>query len=425
MGQGIVYCFKCSSRIVGADSDKGVGYTIGDRIACAECASTMLPTLPQDQREDLLARMSKTTSAKSHAPTRRTPSRGTEAVPPSRPEPTKTPLIVAGVVGGVVLLLLFVVLSRNDPPRLPDPVPQERRAELPRPVPVEAPKPKESFDAELARIDDSIAGVMRQEGFKEALDYLASARKRHDAPEWTLAIDRRLGKTNDDIQALFTTLQTKAVDARRRGSEPEVKAIVDQVARWNLPDRAATLKKTLEATVVSVAFKQGADGIVCIEAEHFAGRTEAGGHAWTPTQEPAGFQGEGAMSATPNDGGLFKTDYAAKSPKLEYRIEFARAGPHFLWVRAAADTDADNSVHAGLDGDPLPSLCGIAWSATKKWVWANKRTDGKLATFTVAAPGIHTFQLWVREDGAAIDRFVITSDPKWTPKGNGPAESPR
>jgi len=38
---------------------------------------------------------------------------------------------------------------------------------------------------------------------------------------------------------------------------------------------------------------------------------------------------------------------------------------------------------------------------------------------------MHTIQLWIREDGAMIDRFVITSDPKWGPKGNGPAESPR
>jgi len=317
------------------------------------------------------------------------------------------------------------VLSRKESPRIPEPDPRERRAELPRQVPVELPKPKESFDAELARIDDSIAGVLRQEGFKEALDYLASARKRHDAPEWTLAIDRRLGKTNDEIQALFASLQNKATDARRRGSESDVKAIVDQVVRWNLPDRAATLRKF-----------PGDDGRRCrLQAGrrrhglHRGGAlrgADGGERAHLESGEgTCGLRGRGAMSGLPNDGTLFMADVASKSPKLEYRIAFARTGPHFLWVRAAADADSDNSVHAGLDGEALPSLGSVGWSPTKKWVWSNKRMDGKPATFTLATAGMHTIQLWIREDGAMIDRFVITSDPKWGPKGNGPAESPR
>src|SRR4051812_6507902 len=120
MGQGIVYCFKCSSRIVGADSDKGIAFPIGDRIACADCASALLPTLPQDQREDLLARMSKTAPLKSRAPTRRTPGRGTEAVTTPPSTPTKTPLLLAAGIGGVVVVLLMVVLSRGDPHPTPE-----------------------------------------------------------------------------------------------------------------------------------------------------------------------------------------------------------------------------------------------------------------------------------------------------------------
>jgi len=38
---------------------------------------------------------------------------------------------------------------------------------------------------------------------------------------------------------------------------------------------------------------------------------------------------------------------------------------------------------------------------------------------------VHTINVWMREDGAVVDRFIITSDPKWSPKGNGPPESPR
>src|SRR5262245_35585922 len=100
MGHEIVYCFKCSSRIVGADTDKGVAYPIGDRIACAACASELLPTLPPAEREELLARMSKSSQPKHREPTKRTPRRGTEIVPAYQDAAkSNTPLLVAGVIG--------------------------------------------------------------------------------------------------------------------------------------------------------------------------------------------------------------------------------------------------------------------------------------------------------------------------------------
>ena len=131
------------------------------------------------------------------------------------------------------------------------------------------------------------------------------------------------------------------------------------------------------------------------------------------------------MAGLPNDGTQFMADYAAKSPRMDYRREFVKTGLHYLWARASVETDADNSVHAGLDGEPVHSLGHVAYSATNKWVWTNKQKDGKTVAVTIATPGLHTIQLWIREDGAVIDRFVLTSDPKWGPKGNGPPESPR
>jgi len=426
MGHEIVYCFKCSSRIVGVDSDKSVAFPIRGRIACAACASELLPTLPPAEQEELLARMNRTAAPKHREPTKRTPRRGTEAVPAYRETAdSRTPLILAGVVGAFVVLLLIVLASRSAPPPPPAPEVTQRPVERPPRAPVDAPKPKENFDAELARIDDSIAGVIRQEGFKEAIDYLTSARKRHDAPEWTKAVDQRLGKTNDDIQALYVSLQKKAEDARRRGAESEVKDLVDRVARWNQPERAAALKKALDATVAVAAFKQGADGLVCIEAEHCSAQSEAGNHAWKPVREPAGYSGDGAMAGLPNDGLQAFTDFASTSPRMDFRVEFAKSGTHYLWVRAAAGADSDNSVHGGLDGSPVAGLTAITWSPTKNWVWTNKKMDNKVASFTVATAGAHTIHFWVREDGCVVDRFVITSDPKWSPKGNGPAESPR
>ena len=35
-------------------------------------------------------------------------------------------------------------------------------------------------------------------------------------------------------------------------------------------------------------------------------------------------------------------------------------------------------------------------------------------------PGVNMVNLWMREDGLAIDKFVITSDPDFSPEGFGP-----
>jgi len=423
VGQEIVYCYKCSTRIVVGESGKGASYTIGDRVACADCAASLLETLPPHERDALLARMAKTPQRGTRSPGKRTPSRGTEAVAP--PPASKNALIYAAVGAGIVLILLIAVMSGGKPPKAPEPVPQlvERRPDRPNNV-VTPPPVKESYEAELERIDASVAGVNRQENFKESLDYLASAKKRHDAAEWTLAIDKRIGKTNDEIQGLFDSLQGKLLDARRRGAEAEVKEITDRVGRWNLPDRAAALKKALDAAG-GVAFKQGADGLVCIEAEHFSAKTDASGHSWTTVKAPAGFEGEGALGALPNNGGQWLTNYGPNSARVDFKVDFVKTGAHYVWVRASADSDKDNSVHLGFDGAPLPTLSEIGWSATKTFVWTNKQMNNKNATFSVATAGVHTINVWMREDGAVVDRFILTSDPKWGPKGNGPPESPR
>lgn len=171
-------------------------------------------------------------------------------------------------------------------------------------------------------------------------------------------------------------------------------------------------------------FGQGSDGVVCVDAEHCLSRVYDGGHSWSKVLQPAGYEGDGAMAGLPNNGTLSMTDDAAKSPSLDYRIEFVKTGAHYRWVRACADTEAGNSVHVGLDGGPLEPPGAITFSPTRKWTWASKRMNGQNATFSVATAGIHTLQRWVREDGAVIDRLVITSDPKRCPNGNGPPESP-
>ncbi|UCD58273.1 MAG: hypothetical protein JSV16_03935, partial [Candidatus Hydrogenedentota bacterium] len=49
--------------------------------------------------------------------------------------------------------------------------------------------------------------------------------------------------------------------------------------------------------------------------------------------------------------------------------------------------------------------------------------DGPDATFNVSTAGIHTFNIWMREDGFVIDKIVLTSNSSYTPISTGPPES--
>src|SRR6185436_19422079 len=48
-----------------------------------------------------------------------------------------------------------------------------------------------------------------------------------------------------------------------------------------------------------------------------------------------------------------------------------------------------------------------------------------VATINVTTTGIHTLNLWMREDGAIVDKVLLTSNTSYTPSGVGPAESSR
>ena len=51
--------------------------------------------------------------------------------------------------------------------------------------------------------------------------------------------------------------------------------------------------------------------------------------------------------------------------------------------------------------------------------------DIDIATINVSTPGIHTVNIWMREDGFVLDKLVLTDSWSYTPTGEGPAESIR
>jgi hypothetical protein len=174
------------------------------------------------------------------------------------------------------------------------------------------------------------------------------------------------------------------------------------------------------ASACEGAFSQSsdADGIVSMEAEHFMANVANGDHSWVTDEAGS------AVQAMPNTGANLDTGYASNSPRLDFQVNFVKTGPHYIWARGIGATPSADSFHAGLDGAELAScdrISGFGPSST----WSRDTMDGSVATFDIATVGVHTVNVWMREDGFLLDKIVITSNPNYVPSGRGPAESPK
>ncbi len=166
----------------------------------------------------------------------------------------------------------------------------------------------------------------------------------------------------------------------------------------------------------------GANGIVSVEAEHFDDNIEQSSRMWEQVGPTGDFTGTAGMQVT----GLaqINTGYAATSPRLDYQVSFVKTGAHYIWIRGWGAGGGDDSCHAGLDGAEIPT-CDRLQGWNLAYVWSNSTMDGERSSFEVTSAGVHTLNIWMREDGLVIDKIVLTTNPDYVPTDDGPAESPR
>src|SRR4030095_15154 len=115
---------------------------------------------------------------------------------------------------------------------------------------------------------------------------------------------------------------------------------------------------------------------------------------------PAGFVGQSAMQAAPNSGANISSNIQSNSPALIYLARFTNAGAFNFWVRAWGASGSDDSVYIGVDGAAPQSL---SFGATAAWVWQSKQV-------TIGTTGVHALNVWMREDGAYIDRIILAAN---------------
>jgi hypothetical protein len=181
----------------------------------------------------------------------------------------------------------------------------------------------------------------------------------------------------------------------------------------------------------------GTNDVVVLEAEHFNQKTVAGGHSWIFTTSPPLLQpgdtntvysGDGTMLADPNTGSNLGTPalgtVPANAPRLDFKVLFTNTQSFNVWIRGVGDSapgaGANDSVFIGLDGLLTTRITGFP--AGQGYYWGNTPI-GDSGPISVGAPGEHVINVWMREDGFAVDKILLTSSASYTPAGTGPTES--
>ncbi len=178
----------------------------------------------------------------------------------------------------------------------------------------------------------------------------------------------------------------------------------------------------------------GPDGIVCVEAENYDLYTERT-NTWILISTVAdgfapadGFSGGFALQSTPTTlatGGGITSDIEERSPQLDYVINFTKTGTYYIWVLAYGMDGNSDSVHAGLDGVVVDTATVIS-GFNGSYGWSSElMSSEERPRVEVTTTGLHTFNIWMRETGSTVDKILLTTNPDYTPTGQGPAESVR
>ncbi|MBN2105605.1 T9SS type A sorting domain-containing protein [bacterium] len=159
-------------------------------------------------------------------------------------------------------------------------------------------------------------------------------------------------------------------------------------------------------------------GLVVMEAEHYSMMDIPGAEYFEPVTEPDFYTGEGAMMAMPESTVFADASEAlAGSPVLNYYINFIRADSVFIWIRGCHADGGDDSFHAGIDGEILPTTERIGYHGEPYgvWDWLGIAMNNAKPVFYVDTPGIHIFQVFIREGGFKFDKFVLTTSRDYDP----------
>ena len=239
----------------------------------------------------------------------------------------------------------------------------------------------------------------------DTLTYTASLGDGSALPDWLSfdAATRTFSGTPDNGDVATLNLKVTASDEDGETTDASFNLVVN-----NVNDNPAPV------------FAES-NGLISIEAEHFSSSVGRSGNSWSVVNDGSASGGQ-QVDTSNNDAQGFNEDYTGTSSELTYDIQFDAAGTYYVWVRGEADDSRSDSVHIGINGEAVSTGSRIDFDGTSH-DWAGNRMDGAgRVTIQVDAPGVHQLNLWMREDGTAVDKIVISDDVNYTPSGSGPDE---
>lgn len=191
------------------------------------------------------------------------------------------------------------------------------------------------------------------------------------------------------------------------------------------------LLQTINTIAQDYDFEQSDDNdnLVVMEAENFSENTPNGTASWSLTDSPEDYSGEGIMMAVCSSPFATAESALTGSAVLTYKIKFIQSGTHYIWARASRTGGSDDSFHAGIDGTIGETSTFINFegdvSAEKDtliWIyWCNPAASA--ASVEVPSSGVHNFNIYIRENGFKVDKFILTTNQQYVPDSLGPNET--
>src|SRR6185436_16854591 len=161
---------------------------------------------------------------------------------------------------------------------------------------------KALLDKEFEPIDKETAAAVEKEDFKGALDRLDQARAKFNVGEWSGGIDLRARNLKNSIWKTLFPLRDKAVEAKAAKKDADVKAVVDRVAKWGLPEFSRELDNALGGGSAATTETKPSTDVTTASAELKSYETR-----WRQAMELATLRNyDGALAALNNAGSDLK-----------------------------------------------------------------------------------------------------------------------
>lgn len=161
--------------------------------------------------------------------------------------------------------------------------------------------------------------------------------------------------------------------------------------------------------------------LIVIEAEHFNhSRNSFDDKGWAESTKSGA---SGSAMQAPVAETSYPEGYATQSAMLSFQA-YLSAKKYYVWARVYAKNGGSDTLHVGLNNEPVESGQRLIAKTRGEWVWTKSQfRSNNMIHLDVPNSGVQTINLWMRESNILVDRILLTGDSSYVPTGYGPAES--